>query len=217
MSGRRRVVVTGFGAVNAAGSNVADFEQNLRKSASCLTRITAFDAEDFPVRVAGQVTDLRAADHVPRRFLAKTDRFTHLSFVSTDEALADAGLDLAGEDRSRVGVWFGNNTGGWDLCERGFLEYYRDGADVVNPWQATAWFLAAPQGFTTIRYGITGMSKSFSGDRTSGASAIYYGARSIGWGRTDVVLAGGCEAPVTPLSIACHGSTRAEHRRRSRD
>jgi 3-oxoacyl-(acyl-carrier-protein) synthase len=199
----RRVVVTGLGVVNAAGQGVDAFWRSVRTGVCRLSGIRRFDAAGFPVQVVGEVAGFDAARKVPRRFLAKTDRFTHLAFAAVDEALADAGVDLEREDRTHFGVWFGNNTGGWDLCERGFSEYYLQGADVVNPWQATAWFLAAPQGFLTIRHGLRGMSKSFSGDRSSGAVALYYGVRAVQWGRNDVVLAGGCEAPVSPLSLLC--------------
>jgi len=198
-----RVVVTGLGVVNAAGLGVDAFWAAVLAGESQLAPVRRFDASGFPVRVAGEVTATAPADLVPRRFRARTDRFTHLALVAADEALRDAGMDLDGVDRDRAGVWFGNTTGGWDLCERGFAEYYGQGADMVNPWQATGWFLAAPQGFLTIRHGLRGASKSFSGDRASGAVALHYGARSIAWGRTDVVLAGGCEAPVSPLALLC--------------
>jgi 3-oxoacyl-(acyl-carrier-protein) synthase len=197
----RQVVVTGLGAVNAAGTGAEASWQRLLAGTTCLSAISRFDARGFPVQVAGEAAGFDAAAHVPRRFLVKTDRFTHLAFAAVGEALSGAGLDPERVDRTRTGVFFGNNTGGWDLCERGFDEYYTQSPDMVNPWQATAWFLAAPQGFLTIRYGLRGMSKSFSGDRASGAVAVYYGSRAIEWDRNDVVLGGGCEAPITPLSL----------------
>jgi 3-oxoacyl-(acyl-carrier-protein) synthase len=198
----RTVIVTGLGALNAAGTDTAAVWSAVQAGESRLGPITRFDADGYPIRVVGEI-DADVAKLVPRRFRAKTDRFTHLAFVAGDEALADAGIDLDDLDRTRVGVWFGNNTGGWEICERGFREYYHEGADVVNPWQATAWFLAAPQGFLTIRHGVRGISKSFSGDRTSGAAALYHAYRTVERGRADLVLAGGCEAPVSALSLAC--------------
>jgi 3-oxoacyl-(acyl-carrier-protein) synthase len=206
MSPRRQVVVTGLGVVNAAGQDVEQFRAAILAGKVRTGPITRFDATGFPVQVAGEISGFKATDHIPRRFVAKTDRFTHFALACCEQAIGDAGLRLDTEDLGRIGVWFGNNTGGWDLCEQGFDEYYTQGADVVNPWQATAWFLAAPQGFATIRYGLRGMSKSFSGDRTSGASAVYYGTRAIEWGRNDVVLTGGCEAPVSPLAMLCFHS-----------
>ncbi|HET9959541.1 MAG TPA: beta-ketoacyl synthase N-terminal-like domain-containing protein, partial [Polyangiaceae bacterium] len=132
------------------------------------------------------------------------DRFTHMALAAAGMALSDAALSLETEDRYRVGVWFGNNAGGWDICERGFHELYRDGATLVNPWQATAWFPTAPQGYVTIRHGIQGMSKSFVCDRASGASALYFAERAIRLGTLDVVLAGGSEAPLTGFGMSCY-------------
>jgi 3-oxoacyl-[acyl-carrier-protein] synthase II len=206
-SADRRVLITGLGTVNACGQAVAPFWENVSVGIRGLRRVSRFDAAGFPVQVAGEVPDFDAARLVPRRFIVRTDRFTHFVLAATSEALGDATLVLDNEDRTRVGVWFGNSTGGWDLCERGFVEYYGPGADSVNPWQATGWFLAAPQGFTTIRYGIKGTSKSFSGDRASGAAAFYYGTRTVQWDGNDVVVTGGCEAPVSPLSLACFHSS----------
>ena len=74
------------------------------------------------------------------------------------------------EDPFRIGISFGNNSGGWDICERGFEEYYQQGPPMINPWQATAWFPTAPQGFVSIQYNIRGWSKSFACDRASGGS-----------------------------------------------
>lgn len=202
-----RAVITGLGLVNACGTGVDAFWESVAAGRTGLRPISRFDATGFPVRVAGEVPDFDPAATVPRRFLTKTDRFTHFAMVAADEALADAAVDLEREDRSRFGVWMGNNSGGWDLCERGFVEYYRDGPTLVNPWQATAWFPAAPQGFLTIRHGLRGMSKSFAADRASGSIALYYAVRSLEWGHNDVVLAGGCEAPITPLSVLCHHTT----------
>jgi 3-oxoacyl-(acyl-carrier-protein) synthase len=199
----RRVVVTGLGVVNAAGRGVDDFWASVRAGERRLAAIRRFDAAGFPVRVAGEVRGFDAVALLGRRLVTRTDRFTHLALAAVDEALGGARLEIEREDAGRIGVWFGNDTGGWDLCERGFAEYYLQGADVVNPWQATGWFLAAPQGFVTIRHGLRGTSRSFSGDRSSGAVAFHHGARAVRWDRCDVVLAGGCEAPVSPLSLLC--------------
>ena len=186
----RRAVITGIGVVNPAGIGKDAFWRSMVEGRSALAPISRFDASRFPVRVAGQINGFEAKDFIPRRFIVKTDRFTHFALAAAELALADARLDLGNEDLHRVGVWFGNNAGGWDICERGFHELYREGATLVNPWQATAWFPTAPQGYLTIRYGIRGYSKSFVCDRASGASALYFAERAIRLGHNDVILAG---------------------------
>jgi 3-oxoacyl-[acyl-carrier-protein] synthase II len=203
----QRVVITGIGIVNPAGIGKEQFWSNISTGQSGIRKITRFDAQEFPTQVAGEIVDFVPSDFIPGRFVIKTDRFTHYALAAAELALKDANLDLEQEDSYRVGVWFGNNAGGWDIAERGFYELYNDGPTMVNPWQATAWFPTAAQGFVTIRYGIRGYSKSFVCDRASGASGLYFGAKSILQGHNDVVLAGGSEAPITRFGMTCYYET----------
>ena len=207
MTDKKRVVVTGIGIVNPSGIGKEQFWQNMTEGKSAIGEIDRFDPTNFPTKVAGTIQDFQPGDFIPRRLVVKTDRFTHYALAASDLALTDANLDLETEDSYRVGVWFGNNAGGWDICERGFKELYNDGATMVNPWQATAWFPTAAQGYVTIRYGIRGYSKSFVCDRASGASGLYFGVRSIQQGHNDVVLTGGSEAPITRFGMVCYYET----------
>jgi 3-oxoacyl-(acyl-carrier-protein) synthase len=207
MTDKKRVVVTGIGIVNPSGIGKDEFWQNMTEGKSAIKAIDRFDTTEFPTKVAGAISDFQPGDFIPRRLIVKTDRFTHYALAASDLALADANLDLEAEDSYRVGVWFGNNAGGWDICERGFHELYNDGATLVNPWQATAWFPTAAQGYVTIRYGIRGYSKSFVCDRASGASGLYFGVKSIQQGHNDVVLTGGSEAPITRFGMVCYYET----------
>jgi 3-oxoacyl-[acyl-carrier-protein] synthase II len=207
MTDKKRVVVTGIGIVNPSGIGKDQFWQNMTQGKSAIKAIDRFDTTEFPTKVAGAISDFQPGDFIPRRLIVKTDRFTHYALAASDLALADANLDLEAEDSYRVGVWFGNNAGGWDICERGFHELYNDGATLVNPWQATAWFPTAAQGYVTIRYGIRGYSKSFVCDRASGASGLYFGVKSIQQGHNDVVLTGGSEAPITRFGMVCYYET----------
>jgi 3-oxoacyl-[acyl-carrier-protein] synthase II len=207
MTDKKRVVVTGIGIVNPSGIGKNEFWQNMTEGKSAIKAIDRFDTTEFPTKVAGAISDFQPGDFIPRRLIVKTDRFTHYALAASDLALADANLDLEAEDSYRVGVWFGNNAGGWDICERGFHELYNDGATLVNPWQATAWFPTAAQGYVTIRYGIRGYSKSFVCDRASGASGLYFGVKSIQQGHNDVVLTGGSEAPITRFGMVCYYET----------
>jgi 3-oxoacyl-[acyl-carrier-protein] synthase II len=200
----RRVVVTGIGVVNPLGIGRDDFWGSLVAGNSAIGRITRFSPEGLPVSLAAEIRGFQPAQHVPRRLIARSDRFAHYAMAAAELALGDASLAASELDPFRAGISFGNNGGGWDISERGFEEFYRQGAELVNPWQATAWFPTAPQGFVSIRYGLRGFSKSFACDRASGACGISFGIRSIRWGHNDVVLAGGVEAPITRLGVAAH-------------
>lgn len=203
----RRVLITGMAVINAAGIGVDAFWNTVSQGKSALTPITRFDTADFPVKIAGEVSRFDATPFVNRRLLRKSDRFTHYALACSSWALEQAAISLDEEDMSRIGVWFGNDTGGWDLAERGFNELYKQGAGMVNPYGATAWFPTAPQGFITIQHGITGFSKSVVCDRASGGAALYLAWQAIRSGRNEVVLTGGTEAPITALGLTCYYET----------
>ncbi|MBO8191114.1 ketosynthase chain-length factor [Streptomyces oryzae] len=204
----RRAVVTGIGVVNPLGRDAETFWKAVQGRESAVGPVTRCEASGLPVRLAAEIDGFRPTNHnIPRRLAVKSDVFAHYAMAAADEALHDAGLDLERHDRFRTGICFGNNSGGWDLCERGFREYYEQSPAMINPWQATAWFPTAAQGFVSIRYGIRGYSKSVACDRASGGAALRYALRSIQWGHNDIVLAGGAEAPVTRLGLAAHVTT----------
>lgn len=205
--GSRRAVFTGIGLVNAAGEDTETVWQTILSGKSVIGLARRFDASGLAVSLVAEIPDFRPAEGISRRIIAKSDRFTHFALSATAQAFADAGLDVDALDPFRTGISFGNNSGGWDICERGFVEYYREGATMVNPWQATAWFPAAPQGFVSIHFNIRGWSKSFACDRASGASAAYFALRALQWGHNDLMLTGGSEAPVTRLGVNAHVST----------
>jgi len=120
------------------------------------------------------------------------------------DALADAGLtigtDVAPE---RIGVMVGNVLGGWEFAERELRDLWTGGVREVSPYQATAWFPAAPQGNICIRHNIRGRARTFVCDRASGAYAIVHAAQTIARGQADVVLAGGTEQPLSPYAWLC--------------
>ena len=139
----------------------------------------------------------------PKRLLKKLDRFSHLALAAADMALQDGQVELEKEDLTRVGVFMGNALGGWEYAETELRDLYLEGLDGVSPYQATAWFPAAPQGQISIYYGLKGYSKTVIADRASSLMALGYAARTIRKGNVDMVLAGGTEAPITPYALLC--------------
>lgn len=200
----RKVVITGIGILNASGIGIEDFWSKASVGQNSFSQIDKLKKAQLPTHVGGQIQNFDAGKYIPRRFLVKIDTFTKYAWVASSLALEDANLNLEKEDSSRIGVWLGNNGGGWDICERGLYELYRDGVDFVNPWQATAWFLSSPQGYLTIGHHICGNSKSFVCDRASSASALHFALRSIQEGENDIILTGGTEAPLTPFAFTCY-------------
>lgn len=201
-----RVVVTGTGAVTPAGIGVDPLWDRVLSGESCVRRIGRFDPASYRCQVAGQADTFDARDWLPGRFIKRTDRFTHLAVVAAEMALADAGLSVGtpgGVAAERVAVMVGNVLGGWEFAERELRDLWVQGPREVSPYQATAWFPAAPQGNICIRLGITGRARTFVCDRASGAYALVHAVETIQRGQADVVIAGGTEQPLSPYAWLC--------------
>jgi len=150
--------------------------------------------------LVGRLMDPAEIDgELPRRLARKLDVFTSYALIATDRALADAGLESDRMASERVGVFVGNAFGGWQFTDRELRNLHCDGARSVSPFQATAWFPAAPQGQITIRHGFKGHSKTLMSDRTSSLLSIGTAARAVEQGRVDVAIAGGTESLNTPF------------------
>jgi 3-oxoacyl-(acyl-carrier-protein) synthase len=197
------VVVTGIGAVTPAGVGMSALWESAESAKSCISAISRFDASRYACPVAGQAP-FRSEDHLALRFAKRTDRFTHMAVVAVRQALADAAITVGGDVApERVAVMVGNILGGWEFAERELRKLWVEGARAVSPYQATAWFPAAPQGNISIDQGIKGPARTFIADRASGAYAVVHGAAAIARGQADVVIAGGTEAPLSPYGWLC--------------
>ncbi|MFK4565476.1 beta-ketoacyl-[acyl-carrier-protein] synthase family protein [Enterococcus sp. UD-01] len=200
----KKIVVTGLGIINPLGNTIEEFEFGILKEKSAISKITNFDTSNFPFEFAGEVRNFNATNYINRRFIKKTDKFTQFALAATSCAIEDSHLNLQFLETDRIGIYFGNNSGGWNISERGFEELYKFGPTFVNPWQATAWFPAAAQGYISIANSIHGTSKSYVADKATGGVAMFSAINSIKRGDNDIVICGGTEAPLTLLSGICH-------------
>jgi 3-oxoacyl-(acyl-carrier-protein) synthase len=197
-----KIAITGLGVVSPAGQGKVEFWQNIQTGQSFMSPITRFDAAAYPSQIAGQIEEL-AAKHISPRLLKKLDRFSVLALAASEDALQDAGLDLTQHDPYISGVFLGNALGGWLYAETELRDLYVEGRDGVSPYNASAWFPAAPQGQVSIRYRIKGYSKTVVADKASALIAIDHAARIVDRGKLTFALAGGTEAPVTPYAMLC--------------
>jgi 3-oxoacyl-(acyl-carrier-protein) synthase len=201
-----RVVLTGVGAITPAGIGADALWERVASGRSCVRRIDRFDPAAYQCQVAGQADAFAAGDWLGGRFVKRTDRFTHLAVVAAEAACQDAGLVIGPDEAARperVGVMVGNVLGGWEFAERELRDLWAHGIKEVSPYQATAWFPAAPQGNICIRLGIKGRARTFVCDRASGAYALLHAAETIVRDQADVVLAGGTEQPLSPYAWLC--------------
>lgn len=213
---KKHVVITGIGIVSPAGIGKDEHWKNISSGGSFVSEITKFDAGRYPSRIAGQIngnldTAVGALNltPLPKRLLKKIDRFSHLALMASEFAIADAKLNLDAEDKERVGVFIGNVIGGWEFAEVELRDLYAAGLKEVSPYQATAWFPAAPQGQISIYYGLLGYSQTIIADSASGLVSIGSAYRAIQEGEADVILAGGSEAPISPYGLLCCNTSGA--------
>lgn len=203
----RQVAITGMAAITPAGVGCDELWNRALSGTSCTQTIDRFDASRYHCRVAGQANAFEAERMLSPRLVKRTDRFTHLALATVNMALQDARLSIGTEPADttpdRIGVMVGNVLGGWEFAERELRELWTSGIRDVSPYQATAWFPAAPQGNICINFGIKGRARTFVADRASGAYALIHGAETIRRGQADVVIAGGSEAPISPYGWLC--------------
>jgi 3-oxoacyl-[acyl-carrier-protein] synthase II len=209
VSESRRVVITGLGAVTPIGIGVDALWAGLRRRVSAVRTITRFDPSPFRSRIAAEVDGFHATDHIEERKVRRLDRFSQFSIAATRLGLADAHLDLAREDRERVGVMMGTALGGVAQAEGQHARYVEGGIRAVEPTLALTVFAGASSCNIAIEFGVAGPNATNGMSCASGTIAIGDGFRAIRRGDADVMLAGGAEAPLAPLSFGAFAIIRA--------
>jgi len=208
-SSERRVVITGIGAVTPIGLGVEGLWAGLERRQSVVRAVTRFDPAPFRSRVAAEVRDFQPADFMELKRTKRLDLFGQYSVAASRLALEDAGLDLAREDRDRVGAMMGTALGGVGYAEGQYPHYMRDGVRGVDPSLALVVFAGAASCNVAIEFGISGPNSTNGMSCASGAMAIGDGWRAIRRGDADVMLAGGAEAPLAPLCFGAFAIIRA--------
>ena len=200
---RRRVVITGLGAVTPIGTEGTGLWEGLRAQRSAVRSITRFDPSPFRSHIAAEIPDFVPEDHLERKRAKRLDRYGQLSVVSARMAVEDAQLDLANEDRDRIGSTMGSALGGVGYAEEQLGVYLRGGLKAVDPLLALSVFAGASSCNIAIELGITGPNSTNGMSCASGTIAIGDAFRAIRDGYADVMVAGGSEAPLWPL---CYGA-----------
>lgn len=197
----RRVLVTGLGPVTPAGVGGKDFHRAQMDARSGIRATTRLATADLPVRIAGEVD---IPDHLAlsRRETTATDRCTQLAAAATTLALEDSGLDLDAVDRSRVGVSVGTGCGGSTTIDEGCRAFLDRGMRGLSARFVPTSMANSTAAWIAIRHGLTGPSTAAVTACASGAEALVSAHQMIATGEADVVLAGGTEAPLTPVIVA---------------
>ena len=200
---KRRVVVTGIGALTPIGLEVEGLWNGLHERRSAVRTVTRFDPSLFRSHMAAELRDFAVEDHLEHKRARRLDRYGQLSVVAARMALADAGLRLEAEDRDRVGTMMGTALGGVGYAEEQLGNYLREGLRAVDATLALAVFGGAASCNIAIELGAHGPNSTNAMSCASGTIAIGEGFRQVRDGYADVMVCGGAEAPLAPL---CYGA-----------
>jgi 3-oxoacyl-[acyl-carrier-protein] synthase II len=205
----QRVVVTGLGAVSPLGSGVDANWRALLAGRSGIGPITAFDASDFPVRIAGQVPDFDPATYLEKKDIKKVDRFAQFAIAAAQMAVDDAHLTVTPEEAPRVGVVVGVGMGGISTIEEAVRAFNEGGIKRISPFFIPRLIANMAPGHIAIRFGCTGVNYTPTSACASGGQAVGEAFRLVRHGDQDVVISGGAEAAVTPMGVGGFAVMRA--------
>ena len=206
---KRRVVVTGIGAVTPVGIGKEALWDALARGVSGIGPITRFDAADYPTRFAGEVRDFDATEYMDRKDARRFDRFVQFAWAAARMALEDAGLDPSRVDGERMGVLIGSGIGGIEVLEEQVRVLAEKGPTRVSPFLVPMMIPDMAAGYVSIQTGAKAHNACTVTACASGANAIGDSARIIERGDADIMITGGTEASVTPVALAGFSAARA--------
>jgi 3-oxoacyl-[acyl-carrier-protein] synthase II len=209
VTSRRRVVITGVGAVTPIGTAVDGLWEGLVARRSAVRTLSRFDPAPFRSKIAAEIPDFRPQDFLEAKRAKRLDRFSQLAVTCARLALADAGLEPAREDSDRVGAMMGSALGGVAFAESQVGNYLREGPRGLDASLALAVFPGAASCNIAIEFGFTGPNATNAMSCASGTIAVGEGFRAVRDGYADVMVAGGSEAPLAPLTFAAFSNIRA--------
>jgi len=199
---RRRVVITGIGPITSVGIGKEDFWRGLRAEKSGIQRISSFDTSEFNAHCGGEIPNWTPEDYFPPHRLKRLDRYAQFAVASARMALDDAGIPYSKEEpRDRVGVSFGTALGGIANAEYQHAHYLKKGTRGVNQTLALQVFGGSAHSNIAIEFGFRGVGTTNSNSCASGTVAVGEALRYIRDDFADVIVAGGAEAPLSPLTF----------------
>jgi 3-oxoacyl-[acyl-carrier-protein] synthase II len=206
---KRRVVVTGLGLVTPLGNSVAETWAGLLAGRSGAGPITKFDTNKFPVRFACEVKDFDPLNYVEKKEARKMGRFTHYAIAASDEAIADSGLKITAENAEQVGTYISSGIGDFWGIEREHQKLLEKGPRAVSPFFIVSVLANMAAGQVSIRNGAKGPNSATATACASGNHAIGDSFKIIQRGDADVMICGGAESTITPMTIAGFAAMRA--------
>ena len=211
---KRRVVITGLGAVTPYGVGVEKFWEALKAGKSGITISELIDIEKHVVHISGEVKDFNPEELMDPKEAKKMDRFIQFAMVAADEAVKDAKLeDLGDIDPYRVGVIVSSAAGGFKTFEDNHVRIIEKGPNKCSPFTIPMLIVNMPSGKISIKYGFKGINKVVVSACATGSHSIGDAFRSIQWGDADIMIAGGAEATICDVGVGAFSAARTLSKR----
>jgi 3-oxoacyl-[acyl-carrier-protein] synthase II len=206
---KRRVVVTGLGLITPVGNSVEATWSALMQGQSGVDYIKKFDVEKFSVKFAAEVKDFDPLDYIEKKEARKMGAFIHYAIAASDEALKDSGLVITDENAEQIGTYISSGIGDFWAIEREHSKLLNEGPHRVSPFFIPSAIVNLAAGQVSIRHGAKGPNSATATACSAGAHAIGDSFRIIERGDADVMICGGAESAITPMSVAGFAAMRA--------
>ncbi len=206
---KRRVVITGMGAVSPIGNTADEMWQSAKNGVCGIDFITAFDTENFKVKIAGEVKNLDLTQHFDKMTVRRSARFTQFALIAAREAMADSGLDISAENANRCGVNVSTGIGGLSTIEAEHSRGLEKTFDRVSPLFVPMAITNMASGLIAIEFGLKGSATCVVTACASATNAIGEAFRQIRDGYSDIMLSGGTESCISELGIGGFTSMKA--------
>jgi 3-oxoacyl-[acyl-carrier-protein] synthase II len=206
---KKRVVVTGVGVVSPIGIGKEAFWNSLISGKSGVGFVTHFDASSYPCKLAAEVNDFEATDFINPKAVRRFSRGTQFGIVATQKAIEDGNIDLSSEDPYRVGLSYGTALGPMDIYEKFGATFYERGLKRVNPFFLGLMNQNALIGAMADSFDIRGYNTSISAGCSSGNVAIANGYHVVAGGGADILICGGVDTPIYPLTFGLYAASHS--------
>ncbi|MEB2332398.1 MAG: beta-ketoacyl-ACP synthase II [Nitrosomonas sp.] len=207
---KRKIAITGLGIVSPIGNTVPEAWNNAIAGKSGITQITRFDASDFSSRIAGEVKGFEVTEYLSAKEARRMDVFIQYGMAAAIQAVRDAGIDdVSGFDAERIGVNIGSGIGGLPMIENTDAAYHAGGPRKISPFFIPSTIINMVAGNLSIMFGYKGPNLAIVTACTTATHCIGNSARIIEHGDADIMICGGAESSITPLTVGGFASARA--------
>lgn len=205
----RRVVITGMGALTPLGNNLETFWNGIKDGKCGIDFIKTFDVSNFKAKVAGELKDFNIEDYIDKKEAKRMDKYCQYAMVAAEEAVKNSNLDIESLNKERFGVIIGSGIGGLETITVEYKKLMEKGPNRVSPFMIPMIIGNIAAGNVAIKYGAKGVCSTVVTACATGTNAIGEAFEMIKSGRADVIIAGGCEAPIVDIAMAGFSSLTA--------